>query len=495
MKDEATRPGGPKNVGDQPTRDGLAPPAPSTPSLASSDTEDPATSPAPTGESGNGNAVPVNPNGIRKPSFQEIEDADQERVFGKRDDDGVLVGGDPSYAARDKDLQDLIRKNKDGIKIEKFGKDLMGLGSSGKLGGINTDDIFKYGDSLGITQDQIKAQIKKGSDAPREKDKRLEIDPKYAVTDEQAAAMDKTGINGKTQEAIELEKIKKEFNAGKSPEQQKASEARDADVLARNNQDRIGLDALKTPDDFPGKGEDLSADQIRARGKERMTEYDRLEKERLSKRGSAIAPLSENSKEASTQNNKDSESSQTRDREKTEESEDDRGFFSSLASDVNKALSPIASSVDDVMTGFGIGLLNRSENTDKAKMSSYINQISRLNEDISLSVESGKTRTSESGRTLDRLDISNKEKTKQEMYGRIINLQKKTGLPIWEDKELMANPAFREKAMADPVLKEKIQAYKNQTKERNAQQSSFNNSQRMQKEFQGHSDLMTKLLT
>ena len=537
MKDEATRPGGPKNVGDQPTRDGLAPPAPSAPSPEPSATGGATTSPA--RQEAAGNTTPD----------------------------------------RNKAVQDVIRKN----KIEKFGKDLMGMGSSGKsITSEKLDSVFEYGDSLGITREQTSAQIKKGSDTPREKDNSLKIDPKYAVSDEQASAMDKAGINGKPEKKlpqadIELEKIKKEFNAGLSPEQQKASEERKSDAIARNNQDRIGLDALKTPDDFPSKGKDLSADEIRARGKERMDEYDRLEKERLDKRDPAIARLEGERGSLITDPEPGKVGAPGSDRELGALAADEvikarkeitnnladlhsdtqtsifgntpssafsgRAYQSDWVNDESQGIMPSkeflrenADNPEAIKNQIRTNIRNR-QNIDEAFNSDlggksktagvYVesnplidlgegfnsktkevvaknyttdafNQTKNKALGLKANLNTGTMERSGSTRAKGGMDEFlgvNNEEEKRVASNKLIESAVKNKYPIWEDKELMDDPGFKARAMKNPVLKEKIQAHEKQSEERNTQQASYNNSQRMKKEFQGHSDLITKLLT
>lgn len=392
--------------------------------------------------------------------------------------------------------------------------------------------------------------------------------------------MTKAGENGKpekkmTQEAILLEKIKKEFNAGKSPEQQKASEAMDADVLARNNQDGIGLDALKTPDDFIGKGENLSADQIRARGKERTDEYDRLEKERLDKRDPAIARL-EGERGSLITDPKPG---------KVGAPGSDRALSAFAADEIQKARQGITDNLSDLHSDTQVSMFGNApssafsgrayqgdwvndekqgimpskeflrenaDNPEAIRNQIQVNIGNRQNIDEAFNRDlGGKSKTAgvyvekkpfvnlgeefnpktkevvtknyetdafnetknkalglkanlntglmeRSGSTrakggMDEFLGFNNEEEKRVASNALIESAVKNKYPIWEDKELMADPGFKARAIKNPVLKEKIQSHEKQTEERNSQQTSYNNSQRMQKELQGHSDLMDKL--
>lgn len=129
--------------------------------MAPSATRPAATSPASRVFAGNGNEVPVNSDGTRKPSFQEIEDAARERstksgAFGKVDKDGKLIKTDYAKVAQDAFKEDLGKS------------DLIAKGRAyqGDLAGPEAEEVkaaqakaLERGLSLGGNREQLQAMI------------------------------------------------------------------------------------------------------------------------------------------------------------------------------------------------------------------------------------------------------------------------------------------------------------------------------------------------
>ena len=88
------------------------------------------------------------------------------------------------------------------------------------------------------------------------------------------------------------------------------------------------------------------------------------------------------------------------------------------------------------------------------------------------SIGGGKSKTEEFNKIPETVSYDGKTKVDNPRIAnaqkRIVNAAAKTGYPIWKDKELMANPAFRDRVMNDPVLGPKVQAYEIKQREESA---------------------------